>query len=208
MGSRARRGRSGFRRQRPVGRRVVLAVAVYRPLGDIFFQLRRRYRAIGCQPACRTPDRTLVNARTARSHQAVCRCRLIRLPGDAIGVRRLRAAAQAARAALRGPCCVRLSAWWLNYPLVWLVSCRHPAVCCGALTWPARAATDSTIGKQPTPTRDRAPVSGTDRPAQCPQTRVSLIFDAVVCGSGTPGLHTVVSTATLHGPSSRCRPMG
>ena len=81
-------------------------------------------------------------------------------------------------------------------------------LCCGALTWPARAATDSTIGKQPTPTRDRAPVSGTDRPAQCPQTRVSLIFDAVVCGSGTPGLHTVVSTATLHGPSSRCRPMG
>jgi len=36
MGSRARRGRSGFRRQRPVGRRVVLAVAIYRPLGDIF----------------------------------------------------------------------------------------------------------------------------------------------------------------------------
>jgi hypothetical protein len=27
----------------------------------------------------------------------------------------------------------------------------------GALTWPARAATDSTIDKQPTPTRDRAP---------------------------------------------------
>ena len=26
------------------------------------------------------------------------------------------------------------------------------------------------------------PVSGTDRPAQCPQTRVSLIFDAVVRG--------------------------
>ena len=36
--------------------------------------------------------------------------------------------------------------------------------------------------------------------------RVSLTFDAVVCGSGTTGLHTVVSTATLHGPSSRCRP--
>jgi hypothetical protein len=51
-------------------------------------------------------------------------------------------------------------------------------------------------------------VSGTDRPAQCPQTRVSPVSDAVVCGSGTTGLHTVVSTATLHGPSSRCRPMG
>jgi arylsulfatase A-like enzyme len=30
--------------------------------------------------------------------------------------------------------------------------------------------------------------------------------NAVVCGSDTTGLHTAVSTATLHGPSSRCRP--
>jgi hypothetical protein len=38
------------------------------------------------------------------------------------------------------------------------------------------------------------------------QTRVSLIFDAVVCGSDTTGLHTAVSTATLHGPSPRFIP--
>src|SRR3981189_2957935 len=105
MGGGARRGRTGFRRQRPVGRRVALAVAVYPPSGDHLFQLRRRYRTMGCQPACRTPDRTLVNTRTARSRQAVCRCRLIRLPDAAIGVPLLRAAAQAARGALPGPCC-------------------------------------------------------------------------------------------------------
>src|SRR3981189_1594607 len=105
MGGGARRGRTGFRRQRPVGRRVALAVAVYPPSGDHLFQLRRRYRTMGCQPACRTPDRTLVNTRTPRSRQAVCRCRLIRLPDAAIGVPLLRAAAQAARGALPGPCC-------------------------------------------------------------------------------------------------------
>ena len=62
----------------------------------------------------------LINARTARSRQAVCRGPLIRLPDAAIGVPRLRAAAQAARAALRGPSCVRLSAWWSLTPRVWL----------------------------------------------------------------------------------------
>jgi hypothetical protein len=36
------------------------------------------------------------------------------------------------------------------------------------------------------------------------QTRVS--FGALVSGSGTTGLRTSVSTATVHGPSSRCRP--
>src|SRR3977135_4289585 len=102
MGGGARRGRSGFRRQRPAGRRVAFAVAGYPPSGGALSQLRR-YRTIGCQPACRTPDRTLVSARTARSRQAVCRCPLIRLPDAAIGVRRLRAAAPAARGALRGP---------------------------------------------------------------------------------------------------------
>src|SRR5262249_9879001 len=45
----------------------------------------------------------LVNAPTARSGQAVCRGRLIRLPSDAIGVRRLRVVARAARGALRAP---------------------------------------------------------------------------------------------------------
>ena len=35
-------GWSGFRRQRPVGRRVALAVAVYPPSGDHLFELRRR----------------------------------------------------------------------------------------------------------------------------------------------------------------------
>src|SRR5277367_3065285 len=117
MGGGARCGRFGFRRQRPVGRRVGFAVAVYLPWGDHLFQLRRRYRTIGCQPACRTSDRTLVNPPTARSRQAVCRGPLIRLPDAAIGVRRLRAAAQAERGAL--PCCVRLSAWW-SLPVVCL----------------------------------------------------------------------------------------
>ena len=41
-----------------------------------------------------------------------------------------------------------------------------------------------------------------------PQTRMSLIVEAVVYGSGTTGLHTAVSRATLHGPSSRCGPGG
>src|ERR1700682_3305544 len=40
-------------------RRVALAVTVYPPSDDHLFQLRRRYRTIGCQPACRTPDGTL-----------------------------------------------------------------------------------------------------------------------------------------------------
>src|SRR6478735_2645689 len=99
MGGDARRGRSGFRRQRPVGRRVVLAVAVCPPWGDIF-PVAAALSTIGCQQACRTPDCTLVNARTARSRRAVCRGPLIRLPDAAIGVPRLRAAAQAARGAL------------------------------------------------------------------------------------------------------------
>ena len=86
-------------------------------VGRHLFQLRRRYRTIGCQPACRTPDRTLVNALTARSRQAACRGPLIRLPDAVIGVPLLRAAAQAARAARRGPCCVRSSAWW-SLPVV------------------------------------------------------------------------------------------
>src|ERR1700744_6052486 len=156
MGGGARRGRSGFRRQRPVGRRVVLAVAVYPPSGEHLFQLRRRYRTIGCQPACRTPDRTLVNAPIARSRQAVCRGPLIRLPDAAIGVQRLRAAAQAARGALRGPVCVRLSAWW-SLPWSGCEVADTPQCAAGARPSPARAATDSTIDKQPTPTRDRAP---------------------------------------------------
>jgi len=88
------------------------------PTGRHLFQLRRRYRTIGCQPACRTPDRTLVNALTARSRQAACRGPLIRLPDAAIGGPLLRApAAQAARAARRGPPCVRSSAWW-SLPVV------------------------------------------------------------------------------------------
>ena len=57
-----------------------------------------------------TLDRTLFNTATARSHQAVCRCPSIRLPGDAIRVPLLRGAAQAARGACRSPCWIRLSA--------------------------------------------------------------------------------------------------
>jgi hypothetical protein len=38
-------------------------------------------------------------------------------------------------------------------------------------------------------------------------TRVSLALDAVVCGSGTTGLRTVVQAVTLHG-SFRCRATG
>jgi hypothetical protein len=52
------------------------------------------------------------------------------------------------------------------------------------------------------------PVSGTDRPPSARRRACRPFSNAVVCGSGTTGLHTVVSTATLHGPSSRCRPMG
>jgi hypothetical protein len=44
---------------------------------------------------------------TARSHQAVGRGPLIRLPDSVIGVRRLRAAAQAGHGALHGQCCSR-----------------------------------------------------------------------------------------------------
>src|ERR1700729_3410533 len=117
MGGGARRGRFGFRRQRPVGHRVVLAVGlptVGRPSFSVAALSDNRV-----QPACRTADRTLVNAPTARSRQAVCRGPLIRLPDAAIGVRRLRAAAQAARGALRVLCCLRRSAWW-SLPVVWL----------------------------------------------------------------------------------------
>ena len=110
MGGRARHRRSGFRRQRPISRRVVLAVTVYTSSGDHLFRLRPRYRTIGCQPACRTPGRTLVNPPTDRSRQAVCRGPLIRLPDDATGVRWPSAAAQAARGALRGSCCAGLFA--------------------------------------------------------------------------------------------------
>ncbi len=35
--------------------------------------------------------------------------------------------------------------------------------------------------------------------------RACVTFDAVVCGSGTPGLRTVESAATLRAPSCRCR---
>ena len=88
------------------------------PVGRHLFQLRRRYRTIGCQPACRTPHRTLSTLGLLDVIKLSVEVRLIRLPGDAIGVPLLRAAAQAARGALRGPCCVRLSAWW-SLPVVW-----------------------------------------------------------------------------------------
>ena len=97
-----------------------------------------------------------VNALTARSRQAVCRGRLIRLPGGAIGVRGLRVVAQAARGALRDPRRVRLSAWcrsrWSRGEMQTTGSVRLVR-----LTWPARSATDSTTDRQPTRTRDRAP---------------------------------------------------
>ena len=62
MGGGARRGRSGFRRQRPVGRRVVLSVTVHPPSGDMFSSCSG---AIGQRVPARmqNPDRTLVNAR-------------------------------------------------------------------------------------------------------------------------------------------------
>lgn len=50
--------------------------------------------------------------------------------------------------------------------------------------------------------RPRRPTSGRFRP-----TRVSLALDAVVCGSGTTGLRTVVPAVTFHG-SFRCRATG
>jgi len=77
----------------------------------------------------------------------------------------------------------------------------------GAPTWPPRDATGSTIDKQPTPTCDQAALSGTTDclPSARRRARRSS-SNAVVCGSGTTGPHTVASTATLHGPSSRRRP--
>jgi len=101
MGGGARRGRSGFRRQRPVGRRVVLSVTVHPPSGDMFSSCSG---AIGQRVPARmqNPDRTLANARsTARSRQAACRGPLIRLPDAAFGEPLLRSAAQAARDAHR-----------------------------------------------------------------------------------------------------------
>ena len=59
-----------------------------------------------CGPAARM---ACLCPATARCRQAGCRGPLIRLPGGVIGVRRLRAAAQAAPGALRSPCCSRFS---------------------------------------------------------------------------------------------------
>ena len=51
IGAFQRPDRGGFRRQRPVGRRVVLAVAVYPPSGDHLFQLTsNRHRPVTGQP--------------------------------------------------------------------------------------------------------------------------------------------------------------
>ena len=99
MGGGARRGRSGFRRQRPVGRRVVLSVTVHPPSGDMFSSCSG---AIGQRVPARmqNPDRTLANARsTARSRRAAGRGPLIRLPDAAFGEPLLRSAARSARRA-------------------------------------------------------------------------------------------------------------
>ena len=109
------------------------------------------------------PGSHFVNARTARSRQAVCRGPLIRLPDAAIGLRRLRAAAQAAR---RCSSSARRSSRRLLCASVCMVVSPGGVVGevadtgqsgAGALTWPPRAATDRTIDKRPTTTRDRAP---------------------------------------------------
>ena len=73
---------------------------------------------LGASRRAEPRDGTLVKAPTARSRQAACRGPLIRLPGNAFDEPLLRVAPQAARDAHRGPCCVRLSAWWA-LPVVW-----------------------------------------------------------------------------------------
>ena len=73
-----------------------------------------------------------VQAPTARSRQAVCRGPLIRLPGGAIGVRRLPVVAQAARGALRDPRCEPLCAW-SSFPVVVPGSANHRQCALGAL---------------------------------------------------------------------------
>ena len=117
------------------------------------------------------PKSRLVNAPNARFDQAVCQGLLIRLPDAAIGVPLPRAAAQAAHGALHGLCCARLSACGRS---PWCAVRRQPECAPVALTWPARAATDSTIDRQPTPPRDPAHVSSARPPGSEPQTRMSL----------------------------------
>ena len=117
------------------------------------------------------PKSRLVNAPNARFDQAVCQGLLIRLPDAAIGVPLPRAAAQAAHGALHGLCCARLSACGRS---PWCAVRRQPECAPVALTWPARAATDSTIDRQPTPPRNPAHVSSARPPGSEPQTRMSL----------------------------------
>jgi hypothetical protein len=149
------------------------------------------------------PDRTLVNAPTARSRQAVCRGPLIRLPDAAIGVRRLRAAAQAARGALRGPCCVRLSACgrsrWSGCEVADTRQCAA-----GALTWQLAPR----LTAQLTSNR-HGPVTGT--PSAVPTDRLSgpqtcVSFGALVYrlrhhGSAHRGVHGDTSRAIVLLPS-------
>src|SRR6476661_8783552 len=206
MGGGARRGRSGFRRQRPVGRRIVFHWR-FTLRRATFFSLADALSDNWVPASVQNPDGTLVKAPTARSRQAACRGPLIRLPGNAFGEPLLHAAPQVARDGHRGPCCVRLSAWWgAPGAMAEVPDTRQCAT--DALTWPPLDATGSTIDNQPTPTCDRAALSGTDRPPSARRRARRSSSNAVVCGSDTTGPHTVVSTATLHGPSSRCRPTG
>jgi len=100
MGGGARRGRSGFRRQRPVGRRVVLSVTVHPPSGDMFSSCSG---AIGQRvPARMQPGSHSSQRALDCSISSSCLSRpVIRLPDAAFGEPLLRAAAQAARDAHR-----------------------------------------------------------------------------------------------------------
>ncbi len=128
----------------------------------------------------RVGSRPSVSAATARSRRGVCRGPLIRLPSGAIGVRWRRVVAQAARGALRGRCCVRrLDGGRSPWSCCEVADTRQCAARCAAAGQLAPRLTAQLTGNRHRPVT-RPPSAVPTDPAQCPQTRVSLIFDAVV----------------------------
>ena len=89
MGGRARRRRSGFRRQRPISRRVVLAVAVCQLSGDHPPHLRRRYQTLAFSTsstsACCRMNRHRARCRSSAStRQPPCRAGVIGVGGHRV----------------------------------------------------------------------------------------------------------------------------
>ena len=138
MGGHARCGWSGFRRQRPVGRRIVLAVAVYLPSGDHLSQLRR-YRTIGVPASVQNP-RSHSSQRSDCSISSSCLSRSV----NSIARRRnwrataARRCSSSARRSSRPILCA--SVCMVVAPRGLAVKCRHPAVCgwCADLASPRR----------------------------------------------------------------------